>query len=62
MLKSNQLFLLRLALITYTKNSSDPVNHHVNKLEYHSDDVQVLNDGTVCVSLTVDDINEGKKA
>jgi hypothetical protein len=60
-LKSNQLFLVRLTLITYTKNSSDPVYHHVNKLEYHSDDVQELNDGTVCIPLTVDEINEGKK-
>jgi hypothetical protein len=60
-LEPNQVFLLRLFLITYSENPSNPIYHHVNKLEYHSDDVQELNDGTVCAPLTVDDISEGKK-
>jgi hypothetical protein len=31
-------------------------------LEYHSHDMQELNDGTVCIPLTTDNIEEGKKA
>jgi hypothetical protein len=34
---------------------------HINKLEYHSEGVEELNDGTICVPLTRNDINEGKK-
>ncbi len=56
------MFLLRLILTTYDPNPSAQVYIHVNKLEYHSHDMQELNDGTVCVPLTTDNIEEGKKA
>jgi hypothetical protein len=34
----------------------------MNKLEYHSDDVQELTDETICIPLTKDDIEKGEKA
>jgi hypothetical protein len=56
------LFLLRLILITYSKNPSDQIYLHANKLEYHSEDVQELTDGTVCIPIATDEIAEGRKA
>ncbi len=61
-LDPNQLFFLRLILTTYSKNPLDQIYLHVNKLEYHSNDARQLNDDTVCVPLTTEDITQGKKA
>ncbi|CAF1023172.1 unnamed protein product [Adineta steineri] len=61
-LSSNQSFYIRLVLAARIENSSDQIYHHPNKLKYHSDDAQILNDGTICVPLTSDDINKGTVA
>jgi hypothetical protein len=48
-------------LATYNPDPSAQLYIHPNKLEYHSHDTQELNDGTICVLLTADNIGEGKK-
>ncbi|CAF3428509.1 unnamed protein product [Rotaria sp. Silwood1] len=57
-LNSNQSFGLRLGLITYSENLLDEINFHVNKLEYHSNDVHKFNDNTVGILLTPRNIEE----
>ncbi|CAF1178786.1 unnamed protein product [Rotaria sordida] len=61
-LNSNQLFWLRLILTTYSENPLDEVYLHVNQLKYHSNDIHELDDKTICIPLTLTDIEEGKKA
>ncbi|CAF0934994.1 unnamed protein product [Adineta steineri] len=61
-LNSDQTFLIRLLLATWTENPSDHEYLHQNKLEYHSDEAIVFSDGTIGVPLTSDDITEGIKA
>ncbi|CAF2160588.1 unnamed protein product [Rotaria magnacalcarata] len=58
---TDSLFWLRLILITNSKNPRDEVYFHLNKLKYHSDDVQELDDQTVCIPLTKTDIIEENK-
>lgn len=53
--------MLRLSLVTYNENPSTQTYFHVNQLEYHADDVQKLNDGTVCVPLSDSEIEGTKK-
>ncbi|CAF0849587.1 unnamed protein product [Rotaria sordida] len=60
-LNSNQSFWLRQSLTTHNKNSLDEVYLHVNKLEYHSNDIYQFPDKTIAVPLTPMDIKEGKK-
>lgn len=48
----NVIFLLRLALITYNEDQAIQTYFHVNQLEYHSDDVCKLKDGTICVPVS----------
>ncbi|CAF0935189.1 unnamed protein product [Adineta steineri] len=61
-LNSDQTFLIRLLLATWTENPSDGVYLHPNISEYHSDDAIELTDGSICVPLAVDDIKKGIKA
>ncbi|CAF2464876.1 unnamed protein product [Rotaria sp. Silwood2] len=60
-LNSNQSFWFRLILTTYSKNPLDEEYLHVNKLEYHCNDVHEFSDKTICIPLTPMDIKEGKK-
>ncbi|CAF1525310.1 unnamed protein product, partial [Rotaria sordida] len=60
-LNSNQSFWLRQSLTTHNKNLLDEVYLHVNKLEYHSNDIYQFPDKTIAVPLTPMDIKEGKK-
>ncbi len=58
----DQQFLLRLILTTYDPGHLAQTYLHPNKLEYHSNDVQELDDGTVYVPLTADDKEKGEKS
>ncbi|CAF1045578.1 unnamed protein product [Adineta ricciae] len=61
-LTSGQQFYLRLILLTDNDDPSASVFLHPNKLEYHSSNTTTLNDGTVCVPISVDEINNGVKS
>ena len=59
-LDTETTFRLRLALIKYNEDPSSEQHLHYNQLEYHSDDAQRLEDGTVTVLITAKNAQEGK--
>jgi hypothetical protein len=61
-LEEDQQFLLRLILATYNPDHLAQTYLHPNKLEYHSNDVQELDDRTVYVPLTTGDKEKGEKS
>ena len=56
-LTPGQQFYLRLILLTDNDDPSASVFLHANKLEYHSSNTKTLDDGTVCVLISPDEIN-----
>ncbi|CAF0936276.1 unnamed protein product [Adineta ricciae] len=57
-----QQFYLRLTLLTDNDDPSASIFLHANKLEYHSSNTKTLDDGTVCLPISLDEINDGLKS
>jgi hypothetical protein len=57
----DQSFYIQLVLITSDDNPGNKVYIHVDKLEYHEDDLPECNDRFVRVPLTQNDIQNGTK-
>ncbi|UJR23126.1 hypothetical protein I4U23_026147 [Adineta vaga] len=60
-LSPEQTFLIRLILTTYSNDPFEQISLHSNKLEYHSNDKEILSDGTICVPISAKEVDEGRK-